>query len=487
MSAFILAWFGLLGMARADNVVTYHNAPARSGAYVLPDLTLAAAAHVHPDDRFSGAVDGHIYAQPLFWHPAGGRALVIAATESDVVAALDARTGETVWQRKLGDPVPRDELPCGDIDPVGITGTPVIDAASGVMFLDALVRTRSGPQHRLYALSPTNGSVIAGWPLDVQSSLAALRVPFSSSTQGERSALQMMDGSLYVNYGGNWGDCGDYHGTVIQVQVSPPKIAAHWLTRARGGGIWAQGGLASDGKALYATTGNTFDARQWSDGEAVVRLKPGLAHSGDTRDFFTPSNWQDLDRDDADLGGTEALPFDVPASPHPAARVIAFGKDGNAYLLDRENLGGIGGALAVVHVSSGRIITAPALYARQAAEWVAFTSNGGGNCRGNGLMMLRIDASKASPINQAWCARFSGAGAPIITTTNGSANAIAWVVGAEGDNLLHGFNARDGSVVFDGADARMTGLRHFVTIMAAEGRFYIGANNRVYAFAYAKP
>src|ERR1700722_86846 len=271
----------LPGLAEADNVVTYHHSLQRPGAYKMPDLTLAAAADMHLDGRFHGRVKGQIYAQPLYWQPSGGKAVVIAATESNFVYALDAKTGDTVWQAKLGVPVPLNQLSCGNIDPVGVTGTPVIDPAAGVLYLDALQKTRSGPKHMIYALSLTDGSVVSGWPLDVKAELAKARVNFSATTQGERSAVQLFGGALYVNYGGYWGDCGSYHGTVIQVQTSPPKLVANWQTRANGGGIWAQGGVAGDGAYLFATTGNTFSAGKWSGGEAIVRLMPGLAFSAD--------------------------------------------------------------------------------------------------------------------------------------------------------------------------------------------------------------
>jgi hypothetical protein len=465
------------GQAAADNVVTYHNSPDRHGVYTTPGLTLAAAATMHPDASFHGSVDGHVYAQPLFWRPQGARALVVVATESNVVEALDAATGANVWRTRLGAPVPLSALPCGNIDPEGITGTPVIDSKTGTLYLDALTQANTGPRHLVYALSLASGAVMAGWPLDAQTGLGKHGVAFSSAPQGERGALQMLGGTLYVSYGGKFGDCGDYRGTVVQIQTSPPKLVASWQTRAKGAGIWAQGGTASDGVSLFATTGNGFDSREWSDGEAVVRLRPGLAHTASTADFFAPSNWKQLDDEDADLGGTEALPFDIGA----AKRMIAFGKDGNAYLVDRNNLGGIGGALAVSKVSDHAVITAPAILETPDAAMIAFTTWGG--CGVNSIAMLRVTTGSA-PIHTAWCAPFKGRGAPIITTTDGSSNAIVWVVGAEGDNLLHGFDAANGHVVFAGGNAPMTGLHHFETIMAAEGRLYAAADGRVYAFAF---
>ncbi|HEY1614257.1 MAG TPA: PQQ-binding-like beta-propeller repeat protein [Rhizomicrobium sp.] len=482
---FALSFAALPQVASADNVVTYHNSPTRHGHYRMPGLTLAAAANMHLDTKFNATITGHVYAQPLYWHPAGSKAEVIVATESNNVYALDAASGAIVWQKTLGTPMALNQLPCGNIDPDGITGTPVIDPDAGVLYLDAMSKTSSGARQLVYALSLKDGSTLAGWPLDVQAKLAKQHVQFSSGNQGERSALQLFGGNLYVNYGGNYGDCLPYFGTVVQLQTAPSKLVASWQTRAGGGGIWAQGGVAGDGESLFATTGNTFSATKWSDGEAIIRLRPGLAHSKDKKDYFAPSNWQSLDAEDEDLGGTEALPLDIAvAGGKPAKRVIAFGKDGNAYLADRTNLGGIGGQLAVTRVSNSQIITAPAVYQTPATTMIAFTNSNSTKCSGGSLTMLNIAASGDTPITVAWCAALNGRGSPIITTTEGKANAIVWVVGAEGDNELHGFNVLTGDVVFSGTNTQMSGLHHFETILAAENHMYVAADNKVYAFTF---
>jgi hypothetical protein len=300
-----LLFAAIPGVCAAENVVTYHNSLTRHGAYTVNGLTLSAAATMHADKGFSAKIDGHVYAQPLFWHPKGAKTgQVIVATESNNVYALDAATGGVVWKTSLGSSVPLSELPCGNIDPDGITGTPVIDPAAGVLYLDALTQKKSGPRHLVYALSLADGSVVPTWPLDVESALAKQGVTFSSSTQGERSALLLFGGNLYVNFAGNWGDCGSYNGTVVELKTSPPKLVANWATRANGGGIWAQGGIAGDGDSLYVTTGNTFGATSWSDGEAIIRLRPGLSHSVDTKDYFTQSTWKTLESEYMDLGGT---------------------------------------------------------------------------------------------------------------------------------------------------------------------------------------
>ncbi len=128
------------GATPTDTTIAfYHGAPDRAGNYIVPSLNWQSAVAVHRDRMFDGHVEGHIYVQPLYWRrPGSERGLIIAATESDFVYALDATTGHVVWRTAVGRPVPRAALPCGNIDPLGITGTPVIDATRGAVYFDAM-------------------------------------------------------------------------------------------------------------------------------------------------------------------------------------------------------------------------------------------------------------------------------------------------------------------------------------------------------------
>jgi len=478
-----------LDVAYAASVSTYHNSPDRAGAYIVPGLTKAAAAGMHLDSAFHASVSGNVYAQPLYWQPSADKTgLLIVATESNLVYALNADSGAVVWQRQLPAPVPRSALPCGNIDPEGITGTPVIDPASGTLYVDAQIRvTGNAPRHRIYALSASTGRPLAHWPVDVQIQMRARGQTFVSKYQGERSALQFVGGKLYVAFAGRGGDCGNYRGTVIEITPSSRTISGSWATRAAKGGIWSQAGAASDGTSLFVTTGNTAKAVTWGDGEAVIRLRPGLTRSTDTKDYYTPANWGELDSYDRDLGGTAAVPFTVPVSPSGTAqRVLALGKDGYAYLLDAADLGGIGNELNKLQVSSSRIVTAPAVYKTATATLVALTNNSTAtsDCSGGNLLVLKITADAVAPIAPLWCALLSGAGAPILTTTDGGANAIFWVTGAGGDNLLHGFDALTGKAVFSGAGTAMAGLRRYSTPIAANRHLYAAADGTVYAFKF---
>src|SRR5262249_59770033 len=113
----------------------------------------AAAATLHVDTSFNASYSGNVYAQPLFLDRGGsGPDLVIVATESNQVLALNAATGAVVWQRSLGAAVRLANQPCGNIDPLGITGTPIIDAATHTIYLDAMI-DEGGAHHRVFALN----------------------------------------------------------------------------------------------------------------------------------------------------------------------------------------------------------------------------------------------------------------------------------------------------------------------------------------------
>ncbi len=491
MEKFRLAVLALLmapAAAGAQSVTTYHNSNTRHGDYVVPGLTAATAAGMKLDPAFSATLSGNIYAQPLYWQATGAKTgRLIVATENNIVYALNPATGVAIWHTQLAAAAPLSAFPCGNINPEGITGTPVIDQATGTLYLNALSQTGGNtPQQLAYAISLKDGKVLPGWPIDVAASLTAQGVVFSALTQGERSGALFFEGNLYLVYGGKAGDCGTYHGTVVQIDPTKPAVVASWSTRANGGGIWSQGGIAGDGKSLFTTTGNTIGASSWGDGEAIFRLKPGLAHSLNTRDYFAPTNWQALDSADQDLGGTEALPLEAASDGSKSEpRILALGKNGYAYLVNTANLGGISTAPAVVQVSGASIITGPAVYSTKKVTLVAFTNRDGiSTCSGNNLTMLTIAGSGSSPVSQAWCAAFNGAGSPIITTSEGERDPLVWVVGAAGDNLLHGYNALTGAPVFTGGGATMAGLHGFQTLMAAGDHLYVAGDGTVYGFTF---
>jgi hypothetical protein len=489
----LLLALAITGHCHAQSVLGYHGGPDRSGNFTIPALTWERARSLRLDPSFQPQFSGHLYAQPLYWRPPGSASgALIAATENDDVYAIDTKSGSLLWTRSLGRPVALSAQPCGNIDPLGITGTPVIDEATQAIYLAAMVGDASGAHHRVFALSLKDGAPLPGWPIDVAETLAARGQHFNTRFQNQRGALAILDGRVYVPYSGHYGDCGDYHGWVLGISLRDPRAIVSWSTRGRGGGIWAPGGISSDGRALFVATGNTFGASTWSDGEAVFRLMPDLPeqrHEERPQDFFAAADWKTLDERDADLGGSDPIPFDAPSPAGPKSYVLALGKDARAYLLDRNNLGGIGGSLASETVSTRPIRTAPADYPAAEGVFVAFQGRGA-HCptarSDNNLTALQIRAGSPPSLTTAWCGAFRGEGSPIVTTTDGRANPIVWVVGAEGDGLLHGYRGDTGEPLFTGGAPgnAMTGLRHFQTLLAAGDRLYVGADGHIYAFAF---
>ena len=361
------------------------------------------------------------------------------------------------------------------------------DEASGTLYLVAVIAEGAAVHHRAYALTLDDGAIRPGWPVDVGEALRAIGQSFDAPVQNQRGALAILNQTVFVPFGGHFGDCGDFHGWVIGLPFRDPQRVLNWRTRARGGGIWAPGGISSDGKSLYVATGNTEGARDWADGEAVFRLGPELRRSELRSDYFAAPDWRALDARDADLGGANPLPLDLPkAGGGTAPLLLALGKDERAYLLDRGNLGGIGGSLLTERVATYPIRTAPAAYPAADGVFVAFEGNGA-NCpqgRRGGLTTLRVRAGPPPTVETAWCGALDGAGAPIVTTTDGRNDPVVWVLGAEGDSRLHGFRGDTGEPVF--TSPPLAGLRHFQTLIAADNRLFVGADDRLYAFSLAR-
>jgi hypothetical protein len=410
---------------------------------------------------------------------------VIVATEDNVVAALDAVTGRTVWQRNLGPATANSALPCGNIDPLGITGTPVIDERSGALYLDAMVKRDDGPHHLVFGLSLADGAVLPGWPVDTAASLDAIGVSFDPRVQNQRGALTMVGDRLYVPYGGHYGACGKSHGSVVGFRLDKPAAFAAWRTTGLGGGNWAPGGIAFDGQYLFIGTGPNIDyAEGWRGGQAVIRLQPDLDWRPSPQDFFAISvtDWAH------DLGGSNPLPIDLPEGGPHSALLITFARDGKAYLLDRAELGGVDHPLVEEKVEVAGIITSPATYRVGKDTMVAFQARGS-SCPGDilkdGVMAVKISGGPQPAVQTAWCAKLTGdQEAAIVTTSDETADPIVWIVGAEGDEKLHGFRGDTGQELFKGDP--LPGLRHFVAVLAAAGRLYVAGDGQVFAYGLAR-
>jgi hypothetical protein len=456
------------------NVTQKNNNLSRDGHYIDAVFTPGNAANLTRDMSFNGTISGNVHAQPLYIEGGPNGPMIIVVTASNNVYALNANTGVPIWSRTDIGPAVTSGLNCGNINPVGIIGTPVIDLATRSLFFDALIQ--GNPiKHFVYSLNVDTGATNPNWPADLNNA----GIGFISLDQEDRGALALVNGIVYVPFSGYLGDCGNYHGWVVGVHIDNPSIVGGWATAAQGGGIWGHSGVASDGTNMFVITGNTFGTTpgNWMGGEAIVRLQAGPVFTGNPTDFWAPANWHDLDVGDTDLGGCSAILIDVPGAT-PSQLVLALGKDGNAYLVNRNNLGGVAGPVTSLGVDGTLLGQSSTTYTTGQGTYFVFRAGG------SQIKAYKVTATNPPAIVSAWNASQSGQGSPWVTTTDGTHNAIVWVVGAQGDHRLHGYNGDTGAVVFDGGgdDELMTGDRKWNSGMVARGSVYVANDNKVYKF-----
>ncbi|HEV2236937.1 MAG TPA: PQQ-binding-like beta-propeller repeat protein [Ktedonobacterales bacterium] len=297
----------------ADDWTMYHRDAARTG-------NIAGLAAPNQLTRaWRTTLDGAVYAEPLV---IGNT--IIAATEHDSLYALDLPTGHVRWKAALGTPVPRSALPCGNIDPLGITGTPVFDSQTGLIYAVAEV---AGPTHILVGVDLASGRVRVRRSADPPG--------MDPATHQQRGALALANGWVYVPYGGLYGDCGDYHGRVVAARTDGTgALLTYQVPTTREGGIWATPGPVMDARGdLYVAVGNgAATGGTWDHSDAILRLSPTLQ----LLDGFAPRQWAQDNAGDADLGSMAPVLL-------PGGMIFADGKSGQGYLLRADQLGGVGG------------------------------------------------------------------------------------------------------------------------------------------------
>ncbi len=301
------------------------------------DNTRTGYAATEPDPNqlirsWTRRLDNAVYAEPLV---IGER--VIVATEGDSLYSLDARTGQVQWRTTIGHPVPLSTINCrGTFDPLGITGTPVYDPATGQVFAVAEV---TGPVHLLVGVDVDTGKLRVRRSVDVP----AMDPP---RIYMQRPALALSHGMVYMAFGSPAPDCGQYHGTIVASWTDGTgPLLSYQVPSEDQGGFWGPSGPAIDGAGqVYEVTGDndTYISGTWDLSNAVLRLSPTLQ----LEDSFAPANWRIQDSGNQDLGS-------MGPSLLPGGLVFIAGKSGDGYLLDANALGGIGGQVAALKICNG--------------------------------------------------------------------------------------------------------------------------------------
>jgi hypothetical protein len=413
--------------------------------------------------RFSTAVDGQVDAQPIVAGPT-----VIVATENNKVYGIDSTTGAIKWGgasgKSLGPAWPAASIGCGDLTPnIGVTSTPVYDAATGTVYLTAKINdgpSTSAPHWRIYALDAQTGATRPGWPITIQGAASNNGgVTFNPFTAQQRPGLLLLGGAVYAGFA-SFCDHGPYVGWLVGVDTTTRAMHL-WSTEPTNGGmagIWqGGGGLMSDGAGrIFFSTGNgtTTPVGPGSPvpqmkAEAIVRVGVNSSGTVNAKDFFAPADAPTLDAQDRDFGsgGPAALDsslFGVGTS-HPNL-LVQVGKAYNAssqtrvYLLDRDNLGGrsqgSGGgdaAVGITNLSSfGGVWGHPGVWGGDGG-YIYVTG------ASSPLTALKYSVSSGKPaftLAGKTADTFPyGSGSPVITSTGtNSGSALVWVIRSNGSS-----------------------------------------------------
>jgi hypothetical protein len=369
MPALLLAavFLAASGAAQADvGVATYHNDNYRTGWN--PDETVLDARSV-AGNKFklikAVKLDGQIDAQPLIVanqkvgnHSARDVAYIV--TETDFVYAIDAASGRILAQRQLGTAVPGDSLPggCNNNAPiVGIDSTPVIDTATGIIYViaDTYNASTGNAKYRLHALSlATLADTMPAVTVTASGTLSNGKTyRFNASVSRLRAALLLSRGNVYAGFASYCDESADQtRGWVLGWNASSlAPLAGNELTDMRAhstdnyflSSVWMSGyGLAADPSGnVYFVTGNSdYSGDSYNAVENIAESAASVSPDLSTvNGVFTPSDWSQLDNYDEDFGsgGLMLLP---PQSGQPDLAVAA-GKDGNLYLLNADSMAAI--------------------------------------------------------------------------------------------------------------------------------------------------
>jgi hypothetical protein len=533
-------------MLPSVDVLTWHNDTARTGENLAETaLTPTNVNSTQFGKKFSVAVDGYVYAQPLVKTglTIGGvtHDVVFVATEGDSVYALDAGTGSLLWHDGViptiagytTSTVPNGDVGTTDIVPqIGITGTPVIDAGTSTLYVVAKtkeVNNTTGDKHyvqRLHALDLTSGAEKFGGPVVIADTIvngttytfvSGPSVPgtgagsvngvvnFNSLRQNQRPALLLDNGTVYIAWASH-GDNDPYHGWVLGYSAASGTLqlvsTAVYNDSPNGtrAGIWMSGsGLTVDpdnASALYFASGNgTFDANTGGSdyGDSVVRLAVGGNGSLTVADYFTPSNQSLLERRDQDQGsgGVLALPDTLGSTAHPHL-LVQVGKTGNIYLIDRDNMGKISSRKnsVVQELSSavGGMWASPTLFNNGTNSALMYFGGKGDFIKAFSITSGVIASTAVAQSSNS----FAFPGTTTSVSANGITNGIVWALdtsaySSSGPEVLYAYNATNLSTLYNSNQAANSrdvpgAAVKFAVPTVANGMVYVGTETTLTAF-----
>jgi hypothetical protein len=495
------------------SVVTYDYDNARTGQDISE--TMLTPANVNSSMfglRFTQPVDGFIVGQPLYLPNVeipnnGTHNVVYVATMNDSVYAFDAdsNTGSNsapLWQINFLNPAAGvttatgSNLPCTSstgYTQEGIVSTGVIDPNAGLLFVVAKTLENGVVVHRLHALNVTTGVEEAGSPVELTGSFTAIdgtTVTFDPLHAMNRPALLLNNGTLFIAFGSN--GCNDAaHGwvfsyneaTLAQIAIynsSPDEGETNQNAADGPASIWLTGsGPAADEQGnVYLSTGEgkfTANTGGQDFGSSVIKLTPGVGTLFES-DYFTPWNQLYLSQNDLDLSssGPVVLPDQTGSTPD---ELIASGKEGVVYVLNRDNMGQYNpaGDTQIIQEISGVV---GGMFGKP-VYWnntVYFAGNG------KPIHAYTLSGGTLTTPPLAGTVAVDGGHSPTVSA-NGTTNGVIWLQNGTG---MQAFNAQNLSQIYSTTQAgtRDTLLprAHFDTQTVANGKVYVGTQTNLMVY-----
>jgi hypothetical protein len=505
------------------DVTTYHYDNARDGLNANETtLTLNNVNSTSFGKIGFFSVDGKVDAEPLYLSQLtiNGEAhnVLYAVTEHDSVYAFDADTGTVLWQISVlqASEKPSDNHGCSQITPeIGITDTPVIDRNLGAIFFVAMTKDASGAYHqRLHALSLATGSEIEGGPTEITASYPGTGEGSKNGVQtfdpgqyAERVGLLLMNGSIFMGWTSHC-DINPYTGwlmmydertlqqtSVLNLTPNAPATIDHYIDGE--GSIWQAGaGLAGDsqGNIYFLDANGAFDTTlngegfpsQGNYGNSFMKVS-SANNKLTPADYFATYDTVAASIADRDLGsgGVLLLPDMTDANGTTHHLAVGQGKDGNFYIVDRDNMGKFDPAKNNIYQEVDRANT-------QEFGMPAFFN--GTLYYGGMKNVLRAFAFEFAKLNPKWTSQtavtFPYPGTTPGISANGTQNGIVWALESDpgAAAVLHAYDASDltrelynSNQAANGRDSFGLGNK-FITPMITNGKVFVGTPNGVAVF-----
>jgi hypothetical protein len=520
-----------IGVTDLPGIYTYHNDLARSGVndreYALSASTVNSKSF---GKLFSCSVDGAVYTQPLWVADVkingAPHNVVFVGTEHDSLYAFDADAApcSQLWKADLTDMahggtglertvsgklVGRGD---GDLLPeIGITGTPVIDPASRIIYVVSKSMSLTGRSfyQRLHAIDLATGAEKAGSPINIAATYPGTgdggsQVTFNTRTEHQRAALALVNAVVYVAWGSHE-DRAPFYGWIMGYTYNGKTFRQSYVLNlgpnTRDAGVWMTGGApaADSSNALYVTTGNGgFDARKATPpnndyGDSLLKLSSSLK----VLQYFTPTNEQVSNAENNDFGAGSPVLGNLPEGSPVTHIAIAGGKDGMLYVLNRDSLGGYGDSKAWQQISIGTegdlneatpgvIFSAPVL-------WNNYLYIAGA---GGPLKAFRLDPSTTRlslvGTSKAPASGFSYPGSTPSVSSQATSNGIVWILDNGryctpaspgcGPSVLHAYEAINVARELWNSSQLSTDTAGYAVKFSvptiANGRVYVGTRGR---------